>query len=116
MTTLRQDYFDSATGLNAQLVDAFTNGGLLITSNLLVISPALISAANQGSTTFKVTLVTTFKPSALRLKGLLLDSYLAGVTAALAVQNIFSFECVPTLNTSAVDSTSIDLNFDFKTT
>lgn len=114
--TLRQDYFDSTTGLNAQLVDAFTNGGALVTASNSVLSAALISAASMGKTTFTVNVATTFKPSALRLKGLLLQAYLAGITAVLADQNIFDFECTPTLNTSDASALSIDFIFTFQTT
>lgn len=114
--TLRQDYFDGLTGLQNQLLDAFTNGGTFVTTNLATLSSGLQTAASQGKTTFVITIQTTFKPTALRLNGLLLAAYLDGISDALNAQNIFAFECEPTLNTSDISTTSIDFNFTFQTT
>ena len=113
--SLRQDYFDGASGLQSQLIDAFDNGALLITNNLTIISNALKDAASMGKTTFTVNLTTTFKPTALRANGLLLKAYLDGVSDRLSEENIFSFECTPTLNTADMLNTSIDLKFTFQT-
>ena len=114
--TFRQDYYENSTGLNAQLIDAFTNGQTLVTTNATVISSALQTAASQGNTTFTVNLVTIFKPTALRLRGLLMDAYLAGVTQQLGTNNIFGFECIPALNTLDSMTLSVDLNFTFQVT
>lgn len=114
--SFRQDYYDNATGLNAQLIDAFTNGQTLVTTNATTISSALQTAASQGKTTFTVNLVTIFKPTALRLQGLLLEAYLAGVSQQLGTNNIFNFECIPSLNTSDSVTLSVDLNFTFQVT
>jgi len=113
--TLRQDYFESTTGIQNQLLDAFTNGGTLVSANMATLSQGLITAASQGQTTFTVNIITTFKPTALRLKGILLQAYLDGIKDALAAQNIYSFECVPALNTGDQMTTSIDFNFTFQT-
>jgi hypothetical protein len=113
--TLRSDYYDNpTTGLQAQLADAFTNGGAFVVANQATLSSALTTAASQGKTSFTVTIATTFKPTALRLKGLLLDAYLDGIMAALYDQGLYSFECAPSLNTSDVTITSIDFVFTFQ--
>ena len=43
----------------------------------------------------------------------ILKAYLAGITDALAQQNIYSYEVVPMLNVSDAIDTTIDLNFNF---
>lgn len=117
--TLRYAYYDDSSGdltpigLQGQLADAFTNGYNFVISGS-ALSTALTTAASQGKTSFTVTIATTFKTAALRLKGLLLDAYLDGIMAALYDQGLYSFECVPSLNISDVTTTSIDFVFTFQ--
>lgn len=111
--TLRDDYYSGSTGLQTQLDNAFTAGAALINGATGSISASLISAAAAGTTTFTVTMTTTYLPDYLRLKGLLLKAYLDGVSDALAGQKIYSYDCTPTLNTADNMSTRIDLNFTF---
>jgi hypothetical protein len=47
---------------------------------------------------------------------LLLKSYLAGIQAGLADEQIYSYECNLDLNTSDTITTGIDFNFNFSTT
>lgn len=113
--TLRSDYYDnSTTGLQAKLADAFTSGSTFVSASQTLLSNALTAAAEQGKTSFTVTVPTGFKPTALRLKGLLLDAYLDGIMAALYGQGLYSFECAPSLNTSNTNETSIDFVFTFQ--
>ena len=114
--TLKDDYYTGSTGLQTQLDNSFDAGVALITANRAAISSALIAAAAAGNVAFVVTLTTSYLPDYLRLKGLLLKAYLCGISSALAVENVYAYECVPTLNTSDNMSTRIDLNFTFATT
>lgn len=118
--SLKTDYFDGATGLQAKCNDAFDAGVTWVTTdNLSAISTALINAAAAGSTKFTVTLLTAYNPSILRgNKGnnLILKAYLAGIQQGLANQEIYAYECSPSLNVSDSVDTKIDLNFNFQTT
>jgi hypothetical protein len=118
--SLKSDFFDGLTGLHQQCINAFNAGVTFVTvTNLSTISNALISNAASGNTKFTVTLTTTYQPAILRAnKGnnLILKSYLAGIQKGLADQDIYSYECTPTLNISDTIDTKIDLNFNFQTT
>jgi len=118
--SLKTDFYDGATGLHQKEQDAFDAGVTFVTvTNLATISTALINAAAAGQTKFVTTLLTTYQPTFLRgNKGnnLINKSYLAGIKKGLSDQDVFDFECTPTLNISDSISTSIDLNFDFQTT
>lgn len=118
--SLKTDYFDGATGLQAKCNDAFNAGvDFVETDNLAAISAALINAAAAGQTKFTVTLLTSYQPTILRgNKGnnLILKAYQAGIQAGLADQEIYNYECASVLNVSDTINTSIDLNFTFQTT
>ena len=114
--TLKQSYYDGLTGLQQQLNDAFDAGVTFVADNNAVITSALTSAAALGNTTFTLSILTSYKTAALRLNGLLLKSYLAGITDGLAAEDVYSFECTPTLNTTSATDTAINLNFNFATT
>lgn len=118
--SLKTDYFDGLTGLHQKEQDAFDAGVDFITvDNLAAISAALISNANNGTTQFTVSLITSYQVAALRGnngKNLILKSYLAGIKKGLSDQGIFDFECSPSLNVSSSVDTKIDLNFNFQTT
>ena len=118
--SLKTDYFDGATGLQAKCNDAFDAGVTFVTvDNLSAISAALISAAAAGNTKFVTTLLSSYNPAILRgNKGnnLILKAYLAGIQQGLANQEVYNYECIPTLNVSDSINTSIDLNFTFQTT
>lgn len=116
--SLKTDFFDGATGLQQQCNNAFNAGVDFITvSNLTSISNALVSNAQSGNVKFTVTLVTTYSPNILRgNKGnnLILKAYLAGIQKGLSDQEIYNYECVPSLNILDVVETKIDLNFNFQ--
>lgn len=118
--SLKTDYFDGATGLQAKCNDAFSAGvDFVEVANLTEIRNELLIAAAAGQTKFVVTLLTSYVPSTLRgNKGnnLILKSYLAGIQQGLANQEIYSYECTATLNVADTVDTSIDLNFNFQTT
>jgi hypothetical protein len=118
--SLKADFFDGLTGLHQKEQDAFDAGVAFVTvANLAAISTALIAAAAAGNTKFVVTLLTSYQPTILRgNKGnnLILKSYLAGIRKGLSDQDIFDFECDPTLNITDTIDTKIDLNFNFQTT
>jgi len=118
--SLKTDFFDGATGLQSKCNDAFDAGVTFVTvTNLSVISTALINAAAAGNTKFTTTIITSYNPSTLRgNKGdnLILKAYLAGIEQGLANQDIYNYECTPSLNVSDSITTSIDLNFNFQTT
>ncbi len=118
--SLKTDYFDGATGLQAKCNDAFDAGVIFVTvDNLAAISAALIAAAAAGNTKFTSSLTTTYNPNTLRgNKGnnLILKAYLAGIQKGLADQDVYNYECTPALNIADATLTKIDLNFNFQTT
>jgi hypothetical protein len=118
--SLKTDYFDGATGLQAKCNDAFNAGVTFVTvDNLAAISAALIAAAAAGNTKFTTTIITSYNPSILRgNKGnnLILKAYLAGIQQGLADQEVYNYECTPALNVADSVDTKIDLNFNFQTT
>lgn len=116
--SLKTDYFDGSTGLIIQMDNAFTAGSTFVTTNLVTISNALKTNAAQGLTKFTVNLATSDNPTYLRgnnANNLYLKSYLAGIVDGLASQNVYNYECTPTLNLSDQFTVSIDLNFNFAT-
>ena len=118
--SFRTDYFDGSTGLHQKMKDAFDAGVAFVTvDNAAAITTALQQSAAKGEVQFVVSLVTSYQTSILRgNKGnnYILKSYLDGVQNGLASQDIFDFECKPTLNVSSPTDTKIDLNFNFQTT
>jgi hypothetical protein len=118
--SLKTDYFDGATGLQAKCNDAFDAGvAFVAVDNLAAISTALINAAAAGQTKFTSSIITSYNATILRgNKGdnLILKAYLAGIEKGLADQDIYNYECTPGLNVSDSIITKIDLNFNFQTT
>lgn len=118
--SLKSDFFDNATGLHQKCNDAFDTGVTFITvTNLATISAALIAAAAAGTTTFTVSLVTSYQTAILRAnsgRNLINKAYLAGIQYGLAGQDIYSYEVSVALNVVDTVTTKIDLNFNFQTT
>jgi hypothetical protein len=115
--SLKTDFFDGASGLQTQMDNAFTAGSAFVTASLTTLSAALIANAAQGLTKFTVSIASNDNPVALRgNKGhnLYLKSYLAGVQAGLAAQQVYNYECHLELNVSDTVTTSIDFNFNFR--
>ena len=117
--SLKQDFFDNLTGLHQKEKDAFNAGVTFVTvTNLTTISNHLKDMAAEGRTKFTLSLTTTYQPAILRGNNgnnYILKSYLAGIKKGLSDQDIWEFECTPTLNTSSTVDTKIDLNFHFQT-
>lgn len=113
MATFKEDYFDGATGFHQQMADCFAAGEAFIVANAALITAGLQSAAASGKKTFTINLVTVDNPSYLRLNGTYAQTYLNGISQALADGEIYSYECTPVLNLSDSVSVSINLNFTF---
>ena len=111
--SLKTDYLDGANGFTRQMADVFAQGEALVALNSVVLVAALQSAASKGQKKFTVTVETSFEPANLRLNGLHLQTYLAGIQAALASEEVYNYEVSLALNTSQQTSTSIDFNFSF---
>ena len=111
--SLKTDFYDGSTGFIEQMNDVFDQGVAFVTTNSALLTTELQAAAAKGLKVFKVTIVTSFEPQNLRLRGLHMKSYLAGIQQQLATQDIYSYECVPTLNTDDTMETKIDLSFNF---
>jgi hypothetical protein len=111
--SLKTDFFDGSTGFIEQMNDVFDQGVVFVTTNLTALTADLQANAAKGNKSFKLTYSTAFEPANLRLKGLHMKSYLAGIQSGLAVQDIYSYECVASLNTDDTMITSIDLSFTF---
>jgi hypothetical protein len=118
--SLKADFYDGLTGLNQKMNDAFDAGAAYVTTNNTVISNALKQAALEGKTkfTFNVSGTGTLNGTYLRANNgnnLLLKSFFAGIVDGLAAQDIYSYECTPSLNVSDSVLTSVDLLFNFQT-
>jgi len=111
--TLKTDFFDGATGLHTQMNDVFDQGAAFVTANLASLTSEMTTAAASGIINFTVSIESTFEPAALRLEGLHLQHYIAGIVAQLAIEDIYSHEVVISLNTSNTTTTSIDFAFSF---
>jgi hypothetical protein len=112
--TLKTDYFDGASGLQTKLNDAFDAGMSFVVDNEETLTEELQLASAAGKTSFTISITTTYQTTYLRLAGLLSKAYLAGITAQLASEDIYSFECVPKLNTATTDVVKIDFVFTFQ--
>ena len=111
--SLKTDFFDGSTGFIEQMNDVFDQGDAFVTASMSQLTSELQTAAAKGLRTFKVSLVTSFEPQNLRLKGFHMKSYLAGIQAGLAVEDIYPYECALSLNTDDTMETKIDFNFTF---
>ncbi len=118
--SLRDEYFEGATGLSQKMEAAHDAGVALVTdvpgSQYDTIVAGLQDAASKGLKKFTVTIPVTYNPAALRgNKGdnLILKSLISGITEGLSAGLIYDFECTPALNTTDTVNTSIDLNFSF---
>lgn len=111
--SLKTDFFDGVSGFNQQMGGVFDEGESFVTTNLATLTTELQSAASKGLQSFKVSIVTSFEPQNLRLKGNHLKCYLAGIQAGLAAQDVYSHECTLSLNTDDTMETKIDFNFSF---
>lgn len=112
--TFKADYFDGATGLHTQLATAFAAGYTNIyTTNAAAITAALKVEAAKGNKSFVINVACSYLPEAMRLEGDLLKAYLDGCISALSEGNIYTYECVPSLNTGSNTAISIDLTFTF---
>jgi hypothetical protein len=119
--SLKTDFFDGATGLQAKMNDAFDAGSTYVTTNLSALSAALIANAAKGSTSFTVNVAGTGSLNASDLRAnngnnLLLKAFLAGIVSGLSGQDIYSYECTPALNVTDSINTSVDFKFTFQTT
>ncbi len=119
--SLKTDYFDGATGLQAKLNDAFDAGVTYVTTNLSTLSAALIDAAAQGKTKFTVTTTGTGSLNGGYLRAnkgdnLLLKAFFSGIQNGLAAQDIYNYECSLVLNVTDTVDTKVDFNFNFQTT
>lgn len=119
--SLKTDYFDGATGLQSKLNDAFDAGVTYVGANSSTLSTQLIEAAAQGKTKFTVNVAGTGSMNAGYLRAnngnnLLLKAFFAGVKKGLADQDVYDYECSPSLNVSDSVNTSVDFNFNFQTT
>lgn len=111
--SLKTDFLDGSNGFTQQMADVFAQGKTFVVSNSTALKTALQTAASKGQKKFTVTIETTFEPANLRLNGLHLQTYLAGIQAALADEDVYSYEVSLSLNTSLTTTTSIDFTFSF---
>lgn len=111
--SLKTDYLDGVNGFTQQMADVFAQGQAYVTTNLSALTTELQSNAAKGNKKFKVTLLSPFEPANLRLKGLHMQTYFAGIRAALMAEDIYDYEVVIELNTADTTDTKIDLTFSF---
>ena len=111
--SLKTDYLDGANGFTQQMADVFAQGKAFVAANSGALTSALQLAASKGQKKFTVTIETSFEPANLRLNGLHLQTYLAGIESALSDEDIYNYEVTLALNTSLTTTTSIDFIFSF---
>ena len=111
--TLKTDFFDGATGIHTQMNDVFDSGVAFVTANLATLTSEMTSQASKGVTTFTLSIVTTDEPVNLRLNGLYLQHYTAGIISQMAAEDIYSHEVAVSLNIGDISTTSMDFNFTF---
>lgn len=111
--SLKTDYLDGANGFTQKMMDVFSAGKAFVVASSTVLTNALQTAASKGQRKFTVSIETTFEPANLRLNGLHLSTYIAGIKAGLADEDIYEYEVTVVLNTSLTTTTSIDFNFSF---
>lgn len=111
--SLKTDYLEGATGYTAQMADVFTAGESFVTTNAATITTELQTAASKGKKSFTITLPTTFETVNLRLEGTHMDTYFAGIIKAFADEDIYSYEVVPSLDTTDSNDLYVILTFTF---
>ncbi len=112
--SLKTDYLTSSpSGFTTAMNTVFDEGVDWVTDNLSDISDELKENAAAGNREFTINVAVTFEVVNLRLEGIHMETFFAGIRSALAAQEIYSNEYTIELNTSVTTSTSIDLNFDF---
>ena len=111
--SLKTDFYDGATGLHTQMNDVFDTGAAFVTANLAALTTAMTTQAAQGVTTFTATILTVDEPVNLRLEGLYLSHYFAGIISQLAIEDVYSHEVTLTLDTSDQITTGVHFNFTF---
>lgn len=112
--TLKTDFFEGVNGINTKMDDVFDSGSAWVTTNMAAISAELQANAAKGLKDFTVSIVTTFETDNLRLEnGIHSTTYLSGVTYGLSTEDIYSYECVPELETSDSSIVKVNLVFSF---
>ena len=111
--SLKTDYLDGANGFTQKMANVFAQGEAFVITNLATLTTQLQTFSAQGVKKFTITLPATFEPANLRLKGIHMNTYFAGIRAGLAAQDIYDYEVTVGLNTSDNINTSIDLTFSF---
>lgn len=114
--SLKTDYLDGASGFTQKMQVASDAGASWVVSNRSNIVSKLQEAAGKGLKKFTVSIVVTFEPNNLRLKGLHWKSFQSGVIGALIAEEIHAHEVTIDLNKSDNVETKIDLIFDFTST
>ena len=111
--SLKTDYLDGANGYTTQMATVFADGEAFVTANAAALTTGLQAAAAQGLKSFTVNVITSQNPGNLRIAGIYLNTYLAGIEAQLAQEDIYNYEVTLSLNTSDQTTTSIDFKFTF---
>ena len=110
--SLKTDYLDGATGLTEKMAAVFAAGVLFVsTTNNAAIQADLLAAASAGKKSFTSTHLTSFETGNLRLRGMHMDTYFAGIVKGFADEGFYSYEVTPSLDTSDASSTSVILTF-----
>lgn len=111
--SLKTDYFNGANGFTTQMADVFAAGEAFVTANLAALTAGLQVSAAKGLKTFTINVVTSQNPANLRLQGIYMNTYFAGIQSQLAQEDIYNYEVSLSLNTSDQTTTSVDFLFSF---
>ncbi len=111
--SLKTDYYDGPDGFNTKMLDVFDAGVAFVTAQTAVLTAALESAASKGQKTFTVNIETSFEPANLRLEGIHMNTYFAGILNEMGTQDIYNYEVALSLDSSDATTTAVDFNFTF---
>lgn len=111
--SLKSDYIDGPTGFTQKMADVAAAGVQWVQDNRATISEKLEVNAARGLKKFTVTVLVSFEPNNLRLRGLHWETFRSGIMKEMLEESIYVYEVDPQLNTTDNAETKIDLVFDF---
>ena len=109
--SFKSDYLEGVTGLTQKMQAVFDAGDAWVVSNATAISTELKNQAAKGVSSFTLTLDVGFEPNNLKLKGMHMQTFFAGIQKAMADEEIYDYEVAPALNESDNTQLRIDLVF-----
>jgi hypothetical protein len=111
--SLKTTYLDGANGFTQKMTAVFAAGQDLVLNSNSLLESELELNASKGQKKFTVNIQVLFEPDNLRLNGIHQQTFFAGVSSQLMLEDIYDYEFSLKLNVSDQISTSIDILFKF---